>query len=41
MQICNIGKYAIVDITDGDKFLVDNLKSGGELSKEIAQANKK
>ena len=41
MQICNIGKYAIVDITDGDKFLVDNLKSGGELSKEIAQVNKK
>ena len=39
MQICNIGKYAIVDITDGDKFLVDNLKSGGELAKQIAEAN--
>ena len=37
MQICNIGKYAIVDITDGDQFLVDNLKSGGELSKQIAE----
>lgn len=35
MQICNIGKYAIVDITEGDKFLVDNLKSNGELSKQI------
>lgn len=39
MQICNIGKYAIVDITDGDKFLVDNLKSGGELAKDIAKSN--
>lgn len=35
MQICNIGKYAIIDYSDGDKFLVDNLKSNGELSKEI------
>lgn len=41
MQICNIGKYAIVDITDGDKFLVDNLKSGGELTKQIARSNPK
>lgn len=24
MQICNIGKYAIVDIQDGDKYLVAN-----------------
>ena len=39
MQICNIGKYAIVDITDGDKFLINNLKSGGQLAKEIAQQN--
>ena len=41
MQICNIGKYAIVDITDGDKFLIDNLKSGGELTKQIARSKKK
>ena len=41
MQICNIGKYAIVDITDGDKFLIDNLKSGGELTKQIARSNPK
>ena len=41
MQICNIGKYAIVDITDGDKFLVDNLKSDGELTKQIARSNPK
>ena len=36
-----IGKYAIVDITDGDKFLIDNLKSGGELTKQIARSNPK
>ena len=24
MHICNIGKYAIVDITSGDKFLIEN-----------------
>lgn len=41
MQICNIGKYAIVDITDGDKFLIDNLKNGGELTKQIARSNPK
>ena len=41
MQICNIGKYAIVDITDGDKFLIDNLKSGGELTRQIARSNPK
>lgn len=41
MQICNIGKYAIVDITDGDKFLIDNLKSGDELTKQIARSNPK
>ena len=41
MQICNIVKYAIGDITDGDKFLIDNLKSGGELTKQIARSNPK
>lgn len=35
MQICNIAKYAIVDITDGDKFLLENLKSQGKLSSEL------
>lgn len=34
MQICSIGKYAIVDLTDGDKYLVQNLESGGKLSQE-------
>ena len=31
MQICNISKYAIVDMTEGDTFLLDNLASKGEL----------
>lgn len=36
MQICSIGKYAIVDLADGDKYLVQNLESGGALSKKAA-----
>lgn len=38
MQICSIGKYAVVDLADGDNFLVENYKTKGALS---AQANKK
>ena len=34
MQICSIGKYVIVDITEGDQFLIDNYKSKGQLSSE-------
>jgi len=29
MQICSVGKYAIVDVTDGDHFLVENYKTKG------------
>lgn len=32
MQICVIGKYAIVDMADGDNFLVENYKTKGSLS---------
>lgn len=32
MQICSIGKYAIVDMADGDNFLVENYKTKGALS---------
>ena len=32
MQICSIGKYVIVDITEGDQFLIDNNTSKGQLS---------
>ena len=35
MHICNISKYAIVDITDGDKFLMENLLSKGGLTNQI------
>lgn len=29
MQITSIGKYAIVDVAEGDQFLIENLKSKG------------
>lgn len=35
MQICNIGKYVITDMVDADKFLIKNLVTQGELTKEI------
>lgn len=38
MQICNIGKYVIVNITKGDEFLLKNYESSGELSRNIADA---
>lgn len=34
MQICGIGRYAIVDMAEGDKFLVDNYKAKGALTAE-------
>jgi biopolymer transport protein ExbD len=37
MQICSIGMYAIVDITEGDNFLINNYLQKGALSSgEIA-----
>ena len=35
MQICSIGKYAIVDMTEGDEYLIKNLESAGEYSKKF------
>ena len=35
MQICSISKYAIVDLTEGDEFLIDNLKQKGALTGQI------
>lgn len=32
MQICSIGKYAVVEMADGDNFLVENFKTKGALS---------
>lgn len=37
MQICNIGKYVIDTISKGDKFLIENYKTKGSLSQNIAQ----
>ena len=35
MQICSISKYAIVDITEGDESLLDNLEQKGKLTENI------
>jgi len=35
MQICSISTYAIIDMSEGDDFLLANLKSRGALTKEI------
>lgn len=40
MQICSIGKYVIVDITEGDQFLIDNYTSHGSLSRQAMEAAK-
>lgn len=32
MQICGVGKYTIVDLEDGDKVLMENLKTKGILT---------
>ena len=37
MQICNIGKYVIVNPTEGDEFLLKNFESRGELSRNSAE----
>jgi biopolymer transport protein ExbD len=36
MQICSISLYAIVPMTDGDSFLIENYLKKGALSEEIA-----
>lgn len=35
MQICNISKYAIVDMSEADEYLMKNLDSGGEYSTQF------
>lgn len=32
MQICDINKYTVVDVTEGDQFLIDNYNSKGKLA---------
>lgn len=39
MQICSIGKYVIVDLTEGDRFLIDNYVSKGGLSQDVTDRN--
>jgi hypothetical protein len=41
MQICSINTYAIVDIKEGDTFLIDNYLQQGALSADIAASLKK
>lgn len=36
MQICNIGKYVITDITEGDEYLIKNFDAKGNLGNEAA-----
>lgn len=36
MLICQIGKYVITDIVEGDEFLLKNYETKGSLTKEIA-----
>ena len=38
MQICSISKYAIVDLTEGYEFLIDNLKQKGALTGQIDES---
>ncbi len=40
MIICDIGRYAIVDITEGDLFLMENYEKKGALSDQIDTALK-
>lgn len=40
MQICSIDKYAIVDMSEGDQFLLENLKSKGAYGAQQAAPTK-
>ncbi|MDH6308347.1 biopolymer transport protein ExbD [Dysgonomonas sp. PFB1-18] len=40
MQICSIDKYAIVDMSEGDQYLVENLKTKGAYGAEAAPPRK-
>ena len=37
MQICSIGQYAIVEMTEGDAFLIENYQLKGALAAEAAK----
>ena len=40
MQICNVGRYAIMDITESDQFLLDNAALGGAMSRAALEQQK-
>lgn len=40
MQICSIGMYAITDVSEGDKLLMENLLQKGALSSQIEMSDK-
>lgn len=35
MQICSINKYMIDNLAGGDRFLIENYKSGGQFTAQI------
>lgn len=39
MQICSIGKYVITELADADRFLMENFRTQGNLSRQIADSN--
>lgn len=40
MQICSIGTYAIVDMTDGDNFILQNYNEKGALTAQASRLNR-
>lgn len=40
MQICSIGTYAIVELSEGDLFLIDNFRQNGALSNQMARSGR-
>lgn len=37
MQICGVGKYTIVDMSEGDKFVLENYKTKGALTAQVSK----
>lgn len=35
MQICGVGKYMVIDMEEGDKYLLENYKTKGSLSRKV------
>jgi hypothetical protein len=39
MAICSIGTYALVELTEGDQFVLENYKQSGALSSQLETSN--